>query len=290
MANGELVFTLWDVRHGISIWINTPNGCNHWIDLGSTPDFSPSLYVRHHCGIEEIDFLVISHPDRDHLEDLPQFREAFNAPKVLCRNKYLPDEDMFGQGTLEYQKIYAEMHLRFTYDIPPAESPTNPDRNGGVQYAIHFLDHGILADSPSLLGRAPIKGNDTSLVVMLLYQGVLFVCPGDIGPPGWRELWRSGKKSFQTLIKAARIRLLVAPHHGRESGYCDDMMDAVQPDAIFISDAWGQSPTHRAFREKPYGIRSPSGEVVRYYTTKRGGAIQAIVSSVGAVDVYQHNR
>ena len=46
MADRELVFTLWDVGHGISIWINTPNGTNHWIDLGRTPEFSPSKHGR----------------------------------------------------------------------------------------------------------------------------------------------------------------------------------------------------------------------------------------------------
>ena len=49
MAHGRLLFTLWDVGHGVSIWINMPNGSNHWIDLGRTPEFSPS---RHVSGIQ----------------------------------------------------------------------------------------------------------------------------------------------------------------------------------------------------------------------------------------------
>ena len=36
MLNRELMFTLWDVGHGVSIWINTPNNSNHWIGLCQT--------------------------------------------------------------------------------------------------------------------------------------------------------------------------------------------------------------------------------------------------------------
>ena len=64
----------------MSIWINTPNGTNHWIDLGRTPEFSPSEHVERTYHVSDIDYLVISHPDEDHLEDLPQFRETFGNP------------------------------------------------------------------------------------------------------------------------------------------------------------------------------------------------------------------
>ena len=60
MANRQLVFTLWDVGHGVSIWINTPNGANHWIDLGRTPEFSPSEHVARAYRISDIDYLAVS--------------------------------------------------------------------------------------------------------------------------------------------------------------------------------------------------------------------------------------
>ena len=275
MTDHTLTFTLWDVGHGVSIWIRTPNGYNHWIDLGRTPEFSPSKHARQAYGVSEIDYLVISHPDKDHLEDLPQFKATFGDPRVLLRNQSLPASDMFGQRTLQYQIDFADLHGRYTSSVPLARRPTNPEHNGGVRYAVGFLDHGIRVNG------ATIEGNDTSIVVMLLYEGVLFVCPGDIEPLGWQELWRRYESRFRPLIEDADCRLLVAPHHGRRSGYCKDMMDAIQPHATFISDVWGASETHPPFRSDPLGVRSPSGEIVRYYTTKRGGRVQVIVSSTG---------
>ena len=279
MTNRKLTFTLWDVGHGVSIWINTPNGANHWIDLGRTPEFSPSEHVARAYRVSDIDYLVISHPDKDHLEDLPQFRATFGDPRTFCRNKSLPDADMFGQRAFQYQNKYADLHNRFTASVPHNESPTNPDYNGGVRYAIHSLDHGTRVTSSTLLGSSAIEGNNTSIVVMLLYEGVLFVCPGDIEPLGWRELWSRHAASYRALIGDAHWRFLVAPHHGRKSGYCREMMEAIQPHATFISDVWGASETHPAFRSDPLGVRLPSGDTVRYYTTKRAGRVQVVVSA-----------
>ena len=127
MANPKLTFTLWDVGHGVSIWINTPNGSNHWIDLGRTPEFSPSEHVGRTYRVADIDYLVISHPDEDHLEDLPQFKATFGDPRALDRNKSLPAADMFGQRAFQYQEDYADLHNRFTGAVPREGSPTNPD-------------------------------------------------------------------------------------------------------------------------------------------------------------------
>lgn len=288
MTDRKLMFTLWDVGHGVSIWINTPNDSNHWIDLGRTQEFSPSEHVGRAYGVSNIDYLIISHPDADHLEDLPQFRVAFGDPRVLHRNKSLPAADMFGRHVFQYQKDYADLHNRFTEAIPYNKSPTNPEYNGGIRYAVHSLDHGTRVNSSGMQGGAAIEGNNTSLVAMLLYGGVLFVCPGDIEPVGWRELWRRHEASYVALINDAHWRFLVAPHHGRKSGYCKDMLDMIQPHATFISDVWGDSETHPAFRRDPLGIQFPSGETVKYYTTKRAGRVQVVVSA-NAVNINQYD-
>ena len=287
MADRKLVFTLWDVGHGVSIWINTPNGTNHWIDLGRTPEFSPSEHVGRAYHVSDIDYLVISHPDKDHLEDLPQFKETFGDPRTLQRNKSLPAANMLGLGAFQYQREYADLHNRFSAPITHTEDPTNQNCNGGVRYATHSLDHRTRVNGSTILGSAVIEGNDTSIVVMLLYEGVLFVCPGDIEPLGWRELWRRHAASYRALIDGARCRFLVAPHHGRKSGYCSDMMEAIQPHATFISDVWGASETHPAFRNDPLGVLVSSGDTVRYYTTKRAGRVQVVVSATGfKIDQY----
>ena len=246
MADRKLVFSLWDVGHGVSIWINTPNDTNHWIDLGRTPEFSPSEHVGHAYHVSDIDYLVISHADKDHLEDPPQFRETFGDPRVLRRNRSLPATNMFGQRTFQYQREYADLHNRFTAPITHAEDPTNPDCNGGVRYAIHSLDYGTRVNGSTVLGSAVIEGNDTSIVVMLLYEGVLFVCPGDIEPLGWCELWRRHVSSFRKPYRRCSLPVPRCP--------------ASRPQKRLLQGHDGGHPTACHLHQRCLGsLRDPSG-------------------------------
>ena len=251
MANDELVFTLWDVGHGVSIWINTPDNSNHWIDLGRTPNFSPSQHVGRTYGVSDIDCLFISHPDKDHLEDLPQFRATFGDPRVLHRNKSLPAADMFGQRAFQYQNDYAISTGSSTPRFPTTRARPIPTATAGP------ICH-PLARTRNPCGRlhSPRKLSYRRQQHVHRRHAVLprraIRLPGDIEPLGWRELWKRHGASYRTLINDAHWRFLVAPHHGRKSGYCKDMMDTIRPHATFISDVWGDS-------EDPPGLspRSP---------------------------------
>ncbi len=269
----DMQFTLWDVEHGISIWIRTPNDHNHWFDLGKTSEFSPSTYVAQQHGVKEIDYLVISHPDKDHIEDLPNFMQAFKEPRVLCRNSSLPDREFFGSGESDYQKCMEYLHSRFIHPIPYEKDPKNPFFNGGIEYKNCDLKYGQFSDGSKL------EGNNTSIVTFMLYKGVLFVCPGDIEPKGWAELWNQNKQHLQALITKATVRFLVAPHHGRKSGYSQEMMDSIQPHVVFISDKWGASDTHLMYYSKPLGL--PNNRTIRCLSTKTKGRILCEVNNKG---------
>ena len=277
-------FTLWDVEHGISIWIETPNGHHHWIDLGKTVDFSPTQHVAQKYSVSEIDYLIISHPDQDHIEDLPNFRNSFYGPRVLLRNKSLPNKEFSGSGDTEYKKIVADLHRRYTHPVAWIESPDNPDFNGGIEYKTFFLRHGKFDDGSCL------EGNNTSIVVFTLYQGILFVCPGDIEQKGWEELWNKNSEAIQNILNQAEVRFLVAPHHGRKSGYSKHMMDTIEPHAVFISDKWGGPETHQSYYSRPLGIQMENGEIKKCFSTKTGGRILCEVDEDGSfiIDQYEN--
>ena len=66
-------------------------------------------------------------------------------------------------------------------------------------------------------------------------------------------------------------------------------MDSIQPHATFISDVWGDSETHPAFRSDPLGVRFRSGDTIKYYTTKRAGRVQVVVSAT-EINIAQYDR
>lgn len=272
----KFCFKLWDVGHGLSIWIQTPNGQNHWIDLGKTDSFSPSNYVSSKYGIKNIDYLLISHPDADHLSDLPEFIRKFGYPKNVCRNKSLPEEEKFGSLGSEWQKEFKKIDNWLSMDALWEKDPTNPNINGGIKYIILYNKY-----------SDEIRGNDTSVVAFLLYQGFLIVCPGDIESKGWDKLWIDNVFTIQGIINSSNKRILIAPHHGRKTTYSEHMMNVISPHLTIISDIYGDAETHRDYREKPKGINIEN-EIKKYLSTKRGGRVEIIVGPDGQVTFHQY--
>ena len=267
----QMMFTLWDVEHGLAIWIKTPAGHNHWIDAGynSTTDFSPARHVRQYYGEQALDYLIISHPDADHINGLPDDIRNLGRPRVLHRNQTLPETEKFGTGLLDYQRVFRSLDQDYSETIPWEADPCNPAFNGGITVHVSSLGYHAVSNL-----------NDTSLVAFYLYAGFLFVCPGDITPAGWNVLWLQNAVTFSNFARSA-VRVLVAPHHGRGSCYCQEMMDAIAPHLVLISDKYGQEPTDPRFRTCPSGVRV-DGELIRFISTKTSGRVQTGVNADGS--------
>lgn len=242
-ATMSFQFVLWDVGHGLAIWIKTPNGHNHWIDAGREGDFSPSWHVRHRYGETALDYLIISHPDDDHICDLADLTENLGRPRVLLRNTTLPDHEKFESGIRDYQQVFKALDSRYNSSISSEMSPQNSAFNGGV-----IVKTGMLTWSES--GE---NANNTSVVAFYHYEGWLFVMPGDIDESGWTKLWGKCGPEFQKLIDSSHTRILVAPHHGRDSGYSVSMFDSIKPHLTLISDKKAKAETCRSFRDRPFG-------------------------------------
>jgi len=48
----------------------------------------------------------MSHPDLDHINDLPNVVGSLGAPRVLNQNRSLPEEEQLKGGELEYQQVF----------------------------------------------------------------------------------------------------------------------------------------------------------------------------------------
>lgn len=239
------MITIWDVGHGLSTWIQTPNGHNHWVDTGflSDPRFSPSEHVYDSYGVRSIDYLTISHADKDHFDDLDNFIRCFGAPRVFHRNRSVPAEEKYGSLGASYQRALHALDQSHTHPVPAETQPRDPNWNGGVtikQFHLPWSEAGNI--------------NDSSIVTFYAYQGWLFILPGDIGPGAWDKIWAKHHSTIIELTQACGNRVLVAPHHGRTSGYSEAMINGLQPHLIVVSDEYGKEPTDSRFRTKGLGL------------------------------------
>jgi competence protein ComEC len=75
-----LEFVFWDVQHGSAAYIKTPNNRHMVVDLGTgsysgNKPFSPLLHLKNKYGVNHLDYVVITHPHRDHIDDIFLFQD-----------------------------------------------------------------------------------------------------------------------------------------------------------------------------------------------------------------------
>ncbi|MFZ0091286.1 MAG: hypothetical protein WAL63_17385, partial [Solirubrobacteraceae bacterium] len=84
------------VQHGSATWLRMPNGENNVIDLGTgsvnngQATFSPVDWIRRKHGVTRLDALVITHPHKDHIDDI--VNAAGLRPHVLMRPRLSASE------------------------------------------------------------------------------------------------------------------------------------------------------------------------------------------------------
>ncbi|MGD6806608.1 MAG: ComEC/Rec2 family competence protein [Candidatus Bathyarchaeia archaeon] len=224
----SLDIVAWDVEHGSATYIKTPNGKHIVVDLGvgsyenKNETFSPLLHLKNKWNVKQLDMVVISHPHGDHIKDIMNF-DALN-PRVLHRPKHLSEEDIQKAARKEEEDIvkkYFEINKKYSQPMDNSVNPYVPDNMGGAK---------IQTFTPTECGTSNI--NNHSIVTVVSYATSKIVISGDNEPASWKELF--GQNGFIDAIKNADI--LVAPHHGRDSGFCSELFEYFNPSLTIISD------------------------------------------------------
>jgi len=220
----------WDVQHGHSTYIKTPNDRHIVVDLGTGDysgrniEFSPLRHLKYNYGVQRLDYVVITHPHLDHIDDILNF--DLLDPKVFHRPKQLTNEEVM-QGVQEKDRKkfekYCEINNRYNSPIEAnsANNTSNPDNWGGLK---------IQSFSPTTCDHKNF--NNHSITVIIECALTKIVIPGDNEKYAFDELM--GRTSFMAAIKDADI--LLAPHHGRDSGFNNDFVNQVNPKLTIVSD------------------------------------------------------
>ena len=278
-----LRFITWNVQHGSAALVQTPNGQQIAIDLGAGEGFSPLRYMKFQMGVNRLDEVIVTHPHMDHIEDVLNF--DLLDPRALLRPSHLTADDISsGHSTVApeaaeiYQK-YVEIDRKYTKPIQAIDNPSIAINNGGVSIS-SFLP----TQSPKT------NLNNHSIVTVIEYQGVKILSPGDNESPSWEELLANG--SFKESIRGTHI--LVAPHHGRESGFHTGLFDHISPLLTIISDGRtvDTSATSRySTNTRGRRVRRRTGtyEDRKCVTTRNDGTIEVVIapsqSGIGSLDI-----
>lgn len=148
-----------NVGQGDSIYIKTPNKKHILIDGG--PPMAGKKVVRYlkGLGIDKIDLMIATHPDRDHIGGLPAVMKEFKVKEIL------------DSGKLHITRAYAN----YINEVRKQEIPLKVAKAGKE------LPIDTLLDIRILNARGKHKNNNqSSIALKLSYNDIDFLLLGDI--------------------------------------------------------------------------------------------------------------
>lgn len=241
------VMKVWDVDLGLAVHIKAPNGKYIVIDLGSKNGVNPLLSLKW----EDVGYMVITHPHHDHFSDIQNIDYA--RPTVLWRVKSFSREELM-EGVRDSERedfvAYCDFCDSYSGTLQPKDDPTTDLPFDGLTAEVFSTRS---CDKSN-------KNNFSGVVVLILGNAKVVVC-GDNETDSFNELMN--RTSFKEAVRNAYV--LVAAHHGRDSGYYEEFVDLVNPYLTIISDT---SKGETSVAEK-YDYKTRGYSVYNYSTSKK---------------------
>jgi competence protein ComEC len=203
-----------DVGQGDAILIRDGAGFDVLVDGGRPSSGSRVLDYLRQAGVDDLEALVATHADQDHIGGLIEVLDAPDIPvEAAFYNGYPGDT----QRWLEFTAAVTGEGL----ELVPAQSPQSFSWGRmGVQ---------VLNPPP---GQPKPEQNDASVVLLLDFGEVEVLLTGDIEDRVEADLLESGAPLAAEVLKVA--------HHGSSSSSNAGFLSAVDPAAAIIST--GKNP------------------------------------------------
>jgi beta-lactamase superfamily II metal-dependent hydrolase len=195
-----------DVGQGDSILIETPTDLTILIDGGEPKEGRKLVrYLKKH-DIEEIDFMIATHPDFDHIGGLLDVLRQFPVHHVI------------DNGELHPTRTYAMYRLLlFMNDIPVKVAEKNDKWIMSEDLTLHVL-HAATNQAEST--------NQSSIALKLSYRDVDFLFMGDVEA-----------KNEEKIAAAYNVdtEVLKVAHHGSDSSSSRVFLEEANPEVSIIT-------------------------------------------------------
>lgn len=166
-------------------------------------------------GVTELDYVIGTHPDADHIGGLDVVLYKFDCHTVL-----MPD---FEKDTRAYDDVIQTMkQKRYKNTLPQV----------GETYELGSAVFTIVAPG----GEYGDNANDYSIGILLQHGGNRFLFTGDAEEASETDMLENGVDLKADVFKAA--------HHGSRTANTEEFLNAVKPDYVVISCGQDNSYGH----------------------------------------------
>jgi len=200
-----------DVGEGDSILIQTPKGKTVLVDTGNLiTGFKVVKYLQKN-GIQNLDYLVLTHPHLDHIGGAFFILQMINVKKIYDNGQDLSQLIESFDAYRWYEQLVREN-----------------DNYRVLKLGDEFLVDGV--KFKILWPPCPFVFSDfnaNSLVIMVEYKKFRCLLSGDLTELGEYELLKSGVDIKADILKVA--------HHGSKDATSEEFLKAVSPSISIIS-------------------------------------------------------
>ena len=208
-----------NVGHGFCAIIEGHDGTRVMIDCPR--DWDLSWTPKKSIGAPYLDLLLISHNDEDHVSGLPLVLSLL-SPWAIFTN---PTLDSHALNLLKFPQNMGpgvKSTLRLLDQFGPGVMFGCVPINSYISGWVYFNRFGLYG----------FDTNNLSLVTFIRLGKFTALFPGDLERDGWLSLMQL--PSFRADL--ASVNVLVASHHGRENGQCEEVFEYCKPEVTIFSD------------------------------------------------------
>jgi beta-lactamase superfamily II metal-dependent hydrolase len=211
----DLFVHFFNIGHGLSILIQTPDGKNILIDAGSFDNFTTTVDFLDELNVDRLDAFIVTHPHPDHISFASEVLASYEVLSV-----YHPGmaDDLDPSGYEEFiEAVENEGCPVFTNDqIEPGDYLSLSE---DVSFQVMWVD------------KNATKINDGCFVIKAVYEETSILFAADAG------YYAEGQMINSTLD--LDVDLLQVGHHGVNDSTSAAFLEEVTPEVAIISAGFG---------------------------------------------------